>query len=1251
MTVSPARSLRFALLVTITMLVALFPLVGARAAAAPPPVQSGPVVSPAVHMDVSPPLREIIEQDPAQQANHENHPAKPFRHPAANRSAVSGTPSSTTTASAPATGLNFDGVGNGFTGPSGTFTVNSAPPDTNLAVGPNHVVEIVNSDFAIFNKSGTAVFGPVAINTLWSGFGGNCQTDNDGDPIAKYDSIADRWVLSQFAVTSPNPDYLQCVAVSQTPDPTGAYYRYSFSYGNQFPDYPKMSVWPDAYYITFNMFNSAGTSFLGAQACAYDRARMLTGSAATQQCFSLGTTYGGVLPSDLDGSRPPPAGAPNYIVADGASANQLAYWTFHTDWTTPASTTLTGPSTLATAAFTTPCNGTGGTCVPQSGTSQQLDTLGDRLMYRFAYRNFGDHEALVVNRSVTAGSSTGIRWYELRTGANNNLNIFQQGTYAPDANSRWMGSIAQDQAGDMGLGFSTSGSSLHPEIRYTGRLAGDPAGTMTQGEGTVIAGAGSQTTNLSRWGDYSAMAVDPSDGCTFWYGNEYIPSNGTFNWRTRIGTFKFPNCGTPPPANDFSISAAPASQTVNQGAGTSYTVSTATTAGTAQTVNLSSSGLPAGAAATFNPTSVTSGGTSTMAVTTSTSTAAGSYTITITGTGATTHSTTVSLVINGPGGIVNGGFETDNYSGWTTAGTTSISTTSHTGSYSAMVGGSSPTNGDSTISQTFSAPNPTGTLSFWYRIVCPDTLTYDWASATLTDNTAATTTTLLGKTCSNSGAWVQSGPASLVAGHSYTLTLLSHDDNYASDPTYTLFDDVALTAPPSPDFALSASPASQSVAQGGSTSYTITVTAQNGFTGTVNLSASGFGSGASGTFSPASVAGSGTSTLTVTTTSSAATGSFPITINGVSGTLSHNTSVTLVVNPPPDFTIAVNPSSQTVTQGNGTSYTATVTAQNGFAGSVSLSVSGLGAGASGGFNPNPISGGGSSTLSVTTTSGAQMGTFPLTITGTSGSLSHSASATLVVNPAPPPDFAISVSPASQTVTQGNGTTYTATVTAQNGFTGTVSLAASGFGAGAGGSFNPSTVSGGGNSTLTVTTTSAATTGTFPLSITGSSGSLSHSASATLVVNPTPTSVIVNGGFETGAFTGWSPSGSTAISTTSHTGTYSAQVGSASPFNGDSKIAQTFNAPSGTGHALSFWYRVVCTDSVTYDWATATLKDNTANTTTTVLAKTCTNNGSWVQKSVGLTGAHSYTLTLIDHDDNWVNPPDPTYTLYDDVAVS
>src|SRR5438874_2789466 len=312
---------------------------------------------------------------------------------------------------APALTLNFDGVGDGFSGPAGTFTVAGAPPDTNGSVGPNHYVQTVNTDFAVFDKSGAAILGPVPINTLWSNFGGGCETNNDGDPVVKYDSIADRWVIAQPSFSTL--PYLECVAVSTSGDPTGSYNRYSFSYGNtDFPDYPKIGVWPDAYYATFNFFDGS-MNFSGGEVCAYDRASMLAGQAATQQCFNVGTSFGGLLPADLDGGRQPPAGSPNYVVSLGAVDGQLAFWQFHVDWTTPANTTLTGPTTLTTAAFTLPCNDTGGTCVAQSGTTQQLDTLGDRLMYRLAYRNFSDHEALVVNHSITAGSSVVVRWYKL----------------------------------------------------------------------------------------------------------------------------------------------------------------------------------------------------------------------------------------------------------------------------------------------------------------------------------------------------------------------------------------------------------------------------------------------------------------------------------------------------------------------------------------------------------------------------------------------------------------------------------------------------------------------------------------------------------------------------------------------------------------------------------------------------------------------------------------------------------------------
>jgi hypothetical protein len=429
-------------------------------------------------------------------------------------------------------GLSFDGVGVPNLSPSG------APPDPNGAVGATQYVQWVNSSFAVFDKvTGAMTYGPAAGNTLWSGFGGRCETDNSGDPIVMYDKQAQRWVMTQFAVsTSP---WFQCLAVSTTSDAKGTYRRFAYSFTG-FNDYPKGGVWSDAYYITYNMFSAAG-AFQGPKVCAYDRLNMISasGTPGPQQCFQLTTSFGALLPSDLDGTTPPPAGASNYIVSfDDAGLNGLLLWKFHTDWTTPANTTLTGPTKISTNAFTEACNG--GTCVPQTGTTQQVDSLADRLMYRLAYRNFGDHESLVVNHSVSSGGVSGVRWYEVRS-PGGTPTLFQQSTFQPDTTYRWMGSVAMDHVGNMLMGYSASSSSLHPGIRITGRLATDPVNTM-ESETTVITGAGSQTTTLNRWGDYSAMTVDPVNDCTFWYTNEYLKTNGTFNWSTRVTTFTFPNC-------------------------------------------------------------------------------------------------------------------------------------------------------------------------------------------------------------------------------------------------------------------------------------------------------------------------------------------------------------------------------------------------------------------------------------------------------------------------------------------------------------------------------------------------------------------------------------------------------------------------------------------------------------------------------------------------------------------------------------
>jgi hypothetical protein len=482
--------------------------------------------------DVSRPLRELGRMTPAQPHRFSPRllkvlPTRPLQ-PVAEYAVPDAALQEQTLPPVSATiGLNFEGLGQSEYG----FVMEAAPPDTNGAVGDTQYVQWVNLEYAVFDKStGGIVAGPFEGNSIWADFGGDCADNNDGDPIVQYDKIANRWILTQFAVSST--PYLECVAVSTTSDATGSYNRYAFSFGNHFPDYPKLGVWPDAYYFSANTFDN--TKFVGANACAMERGKMLTGEAASIICFQQTTAIDSLMPSDLDGTIPPVVGEPAFFAYFGK--NSLRLWKFHVDFDTPANSTFTGPATLTAANFAPLCGGR--VCIAQPGTTQMLDSVADRLMYRLAFRKFSDgHEVLLAHHAI----STGARWYEIRN-PNGTPTIFQQGTFHPDANTRWMGSIAMDQSGDIALGYSVSSSSVFPSIYFTGRVRGDSPGLMGT-EQAIVNGTGSQT-GVDRWGDYSSMTVDPTDDCTFWYTQEYISGSGSPNWNTRIANFKFNNCGS-----------------------------------------------------------------------------------------------------------------------------------------------------------------------------------------------------------------------------------------------------------------------------------------------------------------------------------------------------------------------------------------------------------------------------------------------------------------------------------------------------------------------------------------------------------------------------------------------------------------------------------------------------------------------------------------------------------------------------------
>jgi hypothetical protein len=495
----------------------------------------------------------------------------------------------------------FEGLGASFRGPHGPATLRN-PSDNSLAVGRDHILQTVNSRMAVFTKAGArydttgqVLYGPVNTNNMFRGFGGACESNNNGDAVVRYDQLVDRWLLVMpifrrvrprtappgprravlfvppevpppAATPTPAPPattgtpparppavppvpadsgaFAMCYAISTTADPFGPWDRYEFD-RTLFPDYPRPAVWPDGYYTP----TSTGDEVIEKHVCVVDRRAMLAGEDATEQCIIVpGVNF--LNTSDLDGRTLPPPGAPNIVVAAGGSQlkgiiddDALFAWRFHVDWTDSTKTRLDGPQRLAVAPYRYLCGGQLTNCVPQPGVERRLDAQGDKIMARLVYRRFATHEALVAVHSVnTVAGGGGVRWYELRVAADRALTVHQQGTFAPDSLFRWMASPAVDRLGNIGIGYSFGGATHFPGQRFAGRTPSQPLGMLGSREAILVDGAASQTTTL-RWEDYTQTAIDPTDDCTIWYVGDYLRAGDT-QYSSRIGAFRMPGCGT-----------------------------------------------------------------------------------------------------------------------------------------------------------------------------------------------------------------------------------------------------------------------------------------------------------------------------------------------------------------------------------------------------------------------------------------------------------------------------------------------------------------------------------------------------------------------------------------------------------------------------------------------------------------------------------------------------------------------------------
>jgi len=469
--------------------------------------------------------------------------------------------------------VTFDGISETQSG------CGCAPPDTDGDVGPNHYIEAINSSFKIFDKSGNTLAGPTTFNSFFAALIGTpCAAANDGDPYVLYDPVADRWLISDFAFAAfPGALFYQCIGVSQTSDPvSGGWYLYAVQVDATNPtflgDYPKFGFWNNpqpngAYFLTVNLFSNP-TTFNGVRVFAFDRGSMLSGGPVNAVAFTiptsgLGDSYS-LVPATFRAGSPPPAGRDEFLLAvdspasENTALTQVKGWLFHVDFATPANSTLGNlPNHTPNASITVSSfveawtNSAGVSIVPQQGTTQKLDTLGDKIMTPVVYQNLAGTESLWADQTNILNFPTGptiIRWYQFNvTGGSFPATAAQQQDWSNGLDGLWrfMPSIAVDASGNAAIAYSTSNSANFPGIRYAGRLAGDPSNNLGQGEATMFSGTGSQT-SPSRWGDYSMTTVDPSDGMTFWHVNEYYATNGSFTWNTRIGKFQFGSASPTP---------------------------------------------------------------------------------------------------------------------------------------------------------------------------------------------------------------------------------------------------------------------------------------------------------------------------------------------------------------------------------------------------------------------------------------------------------------------------------------------------------------------------------------------------------------------------------------------------------------------------------------------------------------------------------------------------------------------------------